>query len=50
MTVTATFQPSTISSAPGNAAALTLLLHNDAEAEEVGKDSIIDMILEQVSS
>ena len=37
MTVTATFQPSTISSAPGNAAALTLLLHNDAAAEEVVK-------------
>jgi hypothetical protein len=37
MTVTATFQPSNISSAPGHAAALTLLLHNDAEAEEVVK-------------
>ncbi len=37
MTVTASFQPSTISSSPGNAAALTLRLHNDADAEEVVK-------------
>ena len=37
MSVTATFQPSTISSAPGTAAALTLLLHNDADTEEVVK-------------
>jgi len=37
MTVTATFQPSTISSSPGSAAALTLHLHNDADAEAVVK-------------
>lgn len=37
MTVTAHFQPSTISSSPGSAAALTLLLRNDADAEEVLK-------------
>lgn len=35
MTVSATFQPSTITSTPGNAAALTLRLHNDSEGEEV---------------
>ncbi len=37
MTVSATFQPSTITSTPGNAAALTLRLHNDAQSEEVVK-------------
>ncbi len=37
MTVSATFQPSTITSTPGNAAALTLRLHNDATSEEVVK-------------
>jgi hypothetical protein len=35
--VSATFQPATITSTPGNAAALTLRLHNDAQAEEVVK-------------
>lgn len=37
MTVSASFQPSTISSTPGNAAALTLRLHNDGDAKEVVK-------------
>jgi hypothetical protein len=37
MTVSATFQPSTITSTPGNPAALTLRLFNDAESEEVVK-------------
>jgi hypothetical protein len=37
MTVSATFQPSTITSTPGNAVALTLRLHNDAQSEEVVK-------------
>jgi len=37
MTVTATFQPSSISSSPGSAAALTLHLHNDDDAEAVVK-------------
>ena len=37
MTVSASFQPSSVASTPGTAAALTLRLHNDAEAEEVVK-------------
>lgn len=37
MTVTATFQPSNLTSSPGSAAALTLLLNNDATTEEVVK-------------
>jgi hypothetical protein len=37
MTVSASFQPSSVASTPGTAAALTLRLHNDADAEEVVK-------------
>jgi hypothetical protein len=35
MSVTATFQPASITSSPGIAATLTLMLRNDADAEEV---------------
>jgi hypothetical protein len=35
MTVTATFQPSSLESSPGDAAALTLCVHNDSETEEI---------------
>lgn len=35
MSVTANFQPASITSSPGNAAALTLMLRNDADSEEV---------------
>ena len=37
MTVSASFQPSSVASTPGTAAALTLRLHNDADIEEVIK-------------